>query len=109
MALLVVNGVGVSPVHIASTPALRRTGLLGRSSFADAMWFPGIRSVHTIRMRFVIDVAHVDRVGQVLRVQTMKPGRLGPWMRRAAGVVEASAGAFQQWGVAVGATLEIRS
>jgi uncharacterized protein len=109
MTRLVVNGVDVSMVHIASTPALRRKGLLGRSSFAEAMWFPGIKSVHTVRMQFAIDVAYVDRVGKVVRVQTMKPGRLGPWIKRAANVVEANAGAFQRWGLSVGAIVEVRA
>jgi uncharacterized membrane protein (UPF0127 family) len=70
------------------------------------MWFPKIRSVHTFRMQFGIDVAHVDSRFRVLRVEAMGPGRLGPWIRRSAGVLEATSGSFDTWGLAVGSQLE---
>ncbi len=39
----------------------RARGLLGRTGYDGAMVLPGTRSVHTIGMRFAIDVAFCDR------------------------------------------------
>jgi uncharacterized protein len=104
-----VNGTTIGDVHmdIANTRADRRRGLLGRDSYSGAMAFPGVKSVHTIGMRFAIDVAHVDAVGHVIGVRTMKPWRLGSYVRRASFVLEAQAGAFQRWGLGVGSHVEI--
>jgi uncharacterized protein len=96
---LLVDGQKVADALLAETAAERRRGLLGRDTVAGAMFFPGVRSVHTIAMRFAIDVAHINRNGQVLAVQTMRPWRLGRTVREAAGVLEAAAGAFAAWGV----------
>jgi uncharacterized protein len=64
--------------------------------------------VHTIGMRFAIDVAYVDAEGTVLRVRTMRPHRVDLPERKATMVIEAEAGAFERWGLAVGQTVEIR-
>jgi uncharacterized membrane protein (UPF0127 family) len=66
------------------------------------------KSVHTIGMRFSIDVAHLDRELCVLRVTTMAPWRLGRPVRRAHSVLEAEAGAFASWGLKAGDVLELR-
>lgn len=112
MTRLLVGSLDVSPVEVASTRAARRTGLLGRDGIQGAMAFPGINAVHTIRMRFPIDVAfcrlaEADRY-EVLRVRTMPPGRIGLPVRRCALVIEAEAGAFLRWGLRPGVALEIR-
>lgn len=49
--------------------------------------------VHTFGMRFGVDAVYVDRSGTVLSVRTLPPGRVGPWMSGAAGVLELRAGA----------------
>lgn len=98
----------IASVEVASTPAARRRGLLGRDGIDGAMHLPGIRSVHTIRMRFAIDVVHLDGDGGVLRCTTMVPWRIGGVVRGTRSILEAEAGAFAQWGVAVGDRLEIR-
>jgi uncharacterized protein len=107
---LLVNGIDVSAVVIADTPAKRRRGLLGQSSCDSSigsMWFPGIRSVHTFRMQFTIDVAHIDAGGTVIRTQTMAPGKVGRWVRRSSAVLEAEAGSFDRWNLTVGSQVEL--
>jgi uncharacterized protein len=104
---LVVDGVDVAHVEVASTPAARRIGLLQRDSILGAMWFPGVSSVHTVRMRFTIDVAHVGKDGVVLSVQTMKPNRVGRWRPRAAGILEAQGGAFVAWKLFAGSSVKV--
>ena len=66
------------------------------------------RQVHTIGMRFPIDVAFCAPDGRVLRVATMRPGRVSRLVWRARFVVEAAAGSFEQWGVRRGSTIVVR-
>lgn len=63
--------------------------------------------VHTFGMQFRIDVAFCDRDLRVLAVRTVGRNRLTRPRLRSRSVVEASAGAFAHWGVAVGSVLGI--
>ena len=108
-ARLEVTGTDVAPVLIADSARSRSRGLLGRTGLAGAMWLAPARQVHTFRMKFAIDVAYVDKDFTVLRVLTMPPGRLGPWIWRSRGVLEAEAGSFAAWGLAAGAQLNLTS
>lgn len=83
-------------------------GLLGRDSMSGALLLRPAKSVHTIGMRFSIDIAFVSAALEVLDVVTMVPNRLGRPRWRADGIIEAPAGAFSRWGVTVGDQLEIR-
>jgi len=65
--------------------------------------------VHTVRMRFPIDVAFCDAEGLVLRTVTLAPWRVSPWVRRSAFVVEARAGAFDRWRLRAGDRIELRA
>lgn len=74
----------------------RMRGLLGRDGLApdEAMAFPRCRAIHTVGMRFPIDVAFLGRDGRPVRLaRAVPPGRLlvwGGW--RARTTVEAAAG-----------------
>ncbi len=98
----------IASLEIVDTPAGRRRGLLGRNGIEGAMLLRRTRSVHTMRMCFAIDVAHLDRNLTVLSITTMQPGRIGRWHRRADCVLEAEAGSFRAWGVQTGDLLEIK-
>lgn len=108
MAWLVVEDRKVASVEVAGTRRARRRGLLGRKGIEGAMLFPGSRSVHTVGMQFAIDVAHLDSEMRVLKVVTMKPGRIGRFSRRARHVLEAEAGSLQQFGINPGVRIEVR-
>ena len=98
----------VASLEVARTRAERRRGLLGRDDVTGALLIERCRGVHTIGMRFDIDVAYLDRAHRVLDIVTMPSGRLG-WPRLSArSVIEARAGAFEQWGVTVGDALDVR-
>jgi len=105
--VLVVDGREVAPVEVASTRRARGRGLLGRTGIEGALWLPGVRSVHTVGMSFALDVAWVDRSGSVLRVRSVPPGRASAWVPRAAGVLEAEAGAFARWGLSAGSVVAV--
>ena len=108
MAWLVHEGRVIASLEIADTRTTRRRGLLGREGIEGAMLLRPARSVHTIRMRFAIDVAHLDDELRVLSITEMRPGRLGKWSPRAGAVLESEAGSFRRWGLQPGMELEIR-
>lgn len=94
------------PLRVAASYRARTRGLLGRDGIAGALLLTPASSVHTVRMRFAIDVAYLDRRLRVLSVRTMPPGRFGRPRLRARHVLEAEAGALAAWGVRRGVTLE---
>jgi len=103
------DGEVLAALEVATTRRDRRRGLLGRDGVDGALLLERTRTIHTIGMRFAIDVAYCRRGPGgliVLDVRSMVPGRLG-WPRwRARCVIEAEAGAFERWGMTVGDVLE---
>lgn len=96
-------------VEVAEAPMARLLGLLGRDGVEGALLIPGCRSVHTLGMRFAIDVAFLSRKGRVVAiVAPMRRWRLGRTRFRASQVLEAEAGAFARWRLAVGDVVEVR-
>ena len=94
-------------LEVAEGSLRRARGLLGRDALEGALWLPRTRAVHTLGMRFAIDVAYCDGAGRVLEIVTMKPWRVGRPRLRARSIVEAEAGCLQRWGITVGTTLEV--
>ncbi|MGW7103781.1 DUF192 domain-containing protein [Streptomyces sp. NPDC054838] len=95
------------PLEIAASYRARTRGLLGRDGVTGALLLTPAASVHTFRMRFPIDVAHLDRDLTVIAVTTMPPGRLGLPRLRARHVLEAAAGAMAAWGLRPGTRVEV--
>ena len=91
-------------VEVALTRKARRKGLLGRERLApfSAMVLAPCAAVHTLFMRFAIDVIFVDRDGRALHVVP----QLGPWRAAmslfAHAVIELPAGTLASREVAVG-------
>jgi hypothetical protein len=92
---------------MATFPWERSRGLLGRDSFDGAVLLAPAFGVHTLGMRFPIDVAFCSASLQVVATVTMARHRLGRPRVRARAVLEAPAGAFAQWGVVKGSQLAI--
>ena len=109
MAWLVHDDKVLATLEIAETRRDRHRGLLGRDGFEGALLLRPARSVHTLRMRFPIDVAYCDDDLVVIRTVTMPPNRVGRPCVRARAVLEAEAGAFSSWGLGAGDQLEIKS
>ena len=105
---LVRDGAVLASAEAAVGRRGRRRGLLGRPGIDGALVLRPARQVHTVGMRFAIDVAFCDRDGTVVRTTTLRPGRVSRPVVRATWVVEAEAGAFARWGVSVGDVLEVR-
>ncbi|HEV8296807.1 MAG TPA: DUF192 domain-containing protein [Acidimicrobiales bacterium] len=107
MAWLVSDGRVLASLEIATTRRARRRGLIGRDGIEGAILLQPARSIHTLRMRFPIDVAYCDADLVVVRTATINPNRIGLPVWRARAVIEAEAGSFARWGLRPGDTLEV--
>lgn len=105
---LVRDGEVLAAAEVASTRRERTRGLLGRDGFTGALVFRRCRQVHTVGMRFAIDVAFCRADGVVLRTSTLRSWRLSPLVWRSAFVIEAEAGAFERWNLRVGDLVEVK-
>lgn len=98
----------LASAEVAATFGDRLRGLLGRDGIEGVLVLRPARSVHTVGMRFAIDVAWCDAEMRVLRIATVAPWRATRPVRGATQVLEAEAGALAAWGVAVGDRLALR-
>jgi uncharacterized membrane protein (UPF0127 family) len=111
MAWLVRDGEVLATLEVAGSRRARSRGLLGRDGIEGALLIQPFRPtsvIHTVSMRFPIDVAYLDRDLRVIDTATMGPWRLGRPRPRARAVVEAAAGTFAHWSLRPGDQLEIQ-
>jgi uncharacterized membrane protein (UPF0127 family) len=108
VAWLLRDGEVLASLEVADSRGARRRGLLGRDGFEGALLLVPARSVHSIRMRFPIDVAWCDRDLVVLRVARLDRNRVTRPVGRAHAVLEAEAGSFARWNLSVGDQLEFQ-
>ena len=95
-------------VRVASSLFDRAIGLLGTSSLSpgDGLWLKPCASIHTLFMRYPIDILFLDAEGIVLEQQTLAPWRLSKWLRNSRSVLELAAGSVDQTGTRAGDRLE---
>ena len=109
MAWLLRDGEVLATLEVADGFQARLKGLLGRDGMEGALLLRPASSVHTLGMRFPIDVAFCDKDLTVLDTVCMPRHRLGRPRLRAHCVIEAQAGAFERWRLRPGDELEIKS
>ncbi|MDY6790495.1 MAG: DUF192 domain-containing protein [Thermodesulfobacteriota bacterium] len=83
----------------ATTFYQRTRGLLGRKEIkkGEGLYIPACRSIHTLFMRFAIDVVFMDHGNRVTRtVPSLKQFRIAFGPRNTAGVLELCAGALKE-------------
>ena len=107
MPWLLRDGEVLASLEVADAATARARGLLGRDGVQGALLLRPAMAVHTLGMRFPVDVAFCDGGLTVLEVVTMAPWRLGRPRPSARAVVEAEAGAFARWGLVAGDALEV--
>jgi hypothetical protein len=96
-------------VRTAQTFLSRLAGLLGTAAIAEGegLWIVPCRSVHTLGMRYPIDVAFLDARGVVVGIlEGLPPNRVGRVFRDARGALELRAGTLAATGTAPGDRLE---
>jgi uncharacterized protein len=108
VAWLLREGEVLASVEVATSWRSRARGLLGRDGLDGAIVLRPCRSVHTLGMRFPLDVAYCDADMTVVRVVRMGRHRLGMPVWRSRTVIEAEAGAFARWNLRPGDRLEIK-
>jgi uncharacterized membrane protein (UPF0127 family) len=77
----------------------RMKGLLGRKSLpaGEGLWIKPCKSIHTIGMKFPIDVIFLDAGNMVVAaLPAIQPGRLSPFYASAASVIELPVGTIEQ-------------
>lgn len=97
-------------LEAAHTLWRRTVGLLGRAGLAarEGLWIKPCDSIHTMGMRFAIDVVFLDRRGRVVKVvEKLRPFRLVFPVATAISVVELPAGAVAQTGTQEGDMISI--
>ena len=95
---------------VAARPWARMRGLIGRTSFelGEGLLLVGTQGIHTIGMRFAIDVLFLDQDGNVIHlIHAMEPLRFSPFIRKAAMVLELPVGVLHETGTQVGDGIEI--
>jgi uncharacterized membrane protein (UPF0127 family) len=106
MGWLLRDGEVLASLEVADRRPARRKGLLGRDGIDGALLLVPARSVHSIGMRFPIDVAWLDADLVVLRTARLHRHRITRPVLRSHAVLEAPAGAFARWELKVGDQLE---
>jgi len=108
MAWLLRDGEVLATIEVAASTRARLRGLAGRDHLEGGLLLEHVRSVHSICMRFPIDVAFLDSEMTVLSTVTLVPFRAALPRPAARSVLEAEAGAFDRWGLRRGDRLEVR-
>ncbi|MFW6159028.1 MAG: DUF192 domain-containing protein [Planctomycetota bacterium] len=99
----------INPLHVARRAADRMRGLLGRDSLdeREGLWLRRCRLIHTIGMRFPIDLVYLTDQREVCKVVE----RLPPWRISAClgadSVIELKGGAARRLGLGPGTRLSI--
>ena len=108
MGWLVRDGEVLASLEVAGNPRKRAQGLLGRDGIDGALLIPKTRSVHSLGMRFDLDVAFLDGDDRVIKVISLPRRRIAAPVWGARSVIEAEAGSFREWELRSGDQLEIR-
>ena len=98
---------------LAHTHWSRLRGLLGTSpdDFGNncGLWIRPCRGVHTLAMRFPIDVVYLDRAGTVVHLEhNLQPWRFSPIRMQAASVLELPSHTVARTETALGDSIEIK-
>ena len=94
----------------ADTFVKRLRGLLGKRELGaeEALWIVPCKSVHTIGMRFPIDLIFVDKRHEVVgTIPGMRPYGVTRFYSKADSVLELQPGTIEKSGTGVGDRLEI--
>jgi len=98
---------------VAETHWSRLRGLLGTTEGdfrnGTGLWIRPCRGVHTLAMRFPIDVVYLDCAGKVVHVEhNLQPWRFSPIRMQAASVLELPSHTVARTGTALGDSIEIQ-
>ena len=90
----------------------RLMGLLGRNSLqrGEGLLFDNCHGIHTVGMRFQIDVLFLDKDLRVMRIANhLRPFHIGPVVKNAVYVLELAAGVVDESHTEVGDQIQFRT
>lgn len=102
------DAVLATEAEVADTSKKRRIGLRKHQSLApgEGMWISPCEAIHTIGMKFAIDVLFLSRTREVVKLkEAVPPGRIAVCLR-AHSVLELPAGTIASTGTQVGDRLQ---
>lgn len=94
--------------NVATTRGDRRRGMKAFPDASTPLVIQPCRWVHSIGMRFPIDVVYLDANDTIVAIKHLKPGRVSLPVLRAVRVVETAPGTFRHWGLGPGDNIRIR-
>lgn len=97
-------------VVVADTVFSRMKGLLGRDMLprSEALWIKPCKAVHTIWMKFPIDILFLARDHTVVAAEEhVPPNRFSAFVLRAESVMELPAGTIRLTGTRAGDTIRV--
>jgi len=97
-------------IELADTSLTRMWGLLGRRNLSagGGLWITPSSGVHTLGMKFPIDVVGLDRNRRVVKLwHALVPYRLTSVSLRTASVIELAAGKIRELGIELGDELAV--
>ena len=106
-ATLLCDGRAVAPLRVAASRRARYRGLLGEDTIDGALLLLKTSGVHTLGMRFAIDVAYLSRDFRVVDVIHLKPNRWSRNRLTARHTLETAGGALAEWGIVRGSRLAV--
>ena len=98
--------------RLASTFLQRLVGLLNRNTLrhGEGLLLDNCHGIHTVGMRFQIDVLFLDKDLHVMRtVQRLRPFHVGPVVNDAVYVLELAAGVIEETHTDVGDQIQFRT
>lgn len=104
------NKVLVGNLMVADSIFARMKGLLGLTSFpkGSGIWLKPCKGVHTLGMKFAIDVIFMDRENRVIKIiKELKPNRITAIYSGAATVLELPAYTASESGLSTGDVIEM--
>ena len=110
MQVVIRNQVLAEKTTVATSHWARMRGLLGhpRLKTGEGLLLGYTKAIHTIGMRYSIDVAFLNRDGRVIHlIHCMKPFRFSPLVSNSAMVLELPAGVLIHSGIKLGDCIQI--
>lgn len=107
---LTIGNIILEKVEIANSFFTRLKGLLGRERLEkkEGLIIKPCNSVHTIGMKFPIDVAFVNNDDEIIHIiYSMFPGKFSHVIKNSKYVIEVNAGVFRNQGLKIGDKIKI--
>lgn len=101
----------IPQIECAESLLARGLGLMGRKSLEEetGFWIEPCKGVHTLGMRFALDVVYLKSDGEVLHLlEGVPPWRLCPFVWKARAVLELPAGAVSRHGIRLGSHYHLK-